>query len=92
MVSEFDMIEYHLENPEIFVAFEKFTLEAIKSGRTYFGSKAIIERVRWYTAVEAKKDTFKINNNIAPFLSRLFEKKYPEYKGFFRKRISRIDY
>lgn len=82
---------YHEENPEIYNLFERFTLEAIASGRKYFGSKAIIERLRWHSLVEAKLDIFKINNNYAPFYARMFEQINPQHKGFFRKRRAVAD-
>jgi hypothetical protein len=82
---------YHAENPDIYRMFKQFTFEAISSGRKYFGANAIIERIRWATMIEAKNDLFKINNNYAPFYSRLFENEYPKHKGFFRKRHARAD-
>ena len=83
---------YHQENPEIYKTFVQFTFQVISSRRKYFGSQAIIERIRWYHAVESISDDFKINNDMAAFYSRLFEKNYPEYKGFFRKRMSKLDF
>jgi len=86
-----DFNKYHFDNPEIYQAFEKFTFEAIRSGRTHFSSEMVINRLRWYTQIEARNDQFKINNNYKAFYSRLFEDLHPEHKGFFNKRTSIAD-
>ena len=86
-----DFKEYHATNPDIFEAFEKYTFQAIDAGRKYLGSQVILERIRFYSMVEAKQDQFKINNNYAAFYSRMFEDKHPKFKGFFRKRRSVAD-
>lgn len=82
----FDAKLYHEQNPHIYDLFEKFAMQAIISGKKHLGAKMIVERIRWYTDVEAKNDQFKINNNMTPFYARLFEENRPQYKGFFRKR------
>lgn len=86
-----ELEQYHADNPQIYEAFERFTMEAINSGRKYFSSEMIINRMRWYTAIEAKNDIFKINNDLKAFYSRLFENNHPQYKDFFRKRRSIAD-
>ena len=78
--------QYHKDNPDIWKAFEKFTLEAVAAGKKHYSSKSIFERIRWETEVEAKHEIFKINNNFTPHYARIFEKKYPNLEGFFRKR------
>lgn len=82
-IEEFNL--YHQENPSIYEAFEKFTFQAIKAGRKYFSARAVIERIRWFSQVEDNSVTFKISDHPMPFYARLFEKNYPQYKGFFRK-------
>ncbi len=82
---------YHNENTHIYEAFEKFTFQVINSGRKNFSARGIMERIRWYTAIEAKTGNFKVNENMGAFYSRLFEKNNPIYSGFFRKKISVAD-
>lgn len=82
---------YHKENPHIYSRFEYYTFEAISAGRTRFGSQMILERLRWYEIVEAKNDKFKINNDMGAYYSRLFMNQYPEYKGIFNIRKSKLD-
>jgi len=83
--------KYHAENPHIYNMFIKFTMSALYKGHKYIGAKMIIERIRWESLIEANNDKFKINNNMAPFYSRLFMKQYPMYKDIFRLREAMAD-
>lgn len=83
---------FHAANPHVWKLIERFALEAISKGIQHFGINAIIERARWEWHVETKRtDPFKINNNHAPFYSRLFEQTHPRHDGFFRQRKSGAD-
>ena len=83
--------KFDSENPKVYELFEKFAFDAIKAGRKHFGVAMIAERLRWYSSVETSGDKFKINNNYKAFYARKFEKKNPQYKGFFRNRTSLAD-
>lgn len=91
MLTKMDFTKYHADNPDIYKRFRMYTFKAIKAGRTRLGSQMILERIRWHSIVEAQNDMFKINNNYAAFYARLFEAKFPVYKGFFRTRRSVAD-
>lgn len=91
MLTKFELEKYNQENPHIYEVFEKFTLQVIDTGRKYFGAKAIMERVRFYSLIEAKNDVFKVNNNQVAFYARLFEARNAQFKGFFRKRRALAD-
>ncbi len=75
---------YHAENPQVWEKFEEMALKSARK-RVHFGSRAILELIRWFTAVEGN-DGFKVNNNYAAYYARLFEHRHPEHKGYFRKR------
>ena len=77
---------FHTENPHVYDLFKKYTHQAIRAGRDRFGAQSIIERIRWYTAIETKGDSFKINNNHARYYARLFMREHPVYEDFFRTR------
>lgn len=87
--SETRFAEYHQANPHVYDALRRFALEARRAGRTRIGIKALFERVRWYTAVEARDDTFKLNNNHHAAYARLLMAHEPELQGFFETRQSR---
>jgi hypothetical protein len=79
------------ENPNVFTLFEKYAIDAIKAGRKRFGGQMIVERIRWYSTVETKGDDYKIRNEFVAFLTRMFEERNPEYKGFFYMKRSKAD-
>lgn len=79
-------LQFHADNPHVYKLFKQFTFQAIQSGFNHYGTNGIIERIRWHTGVVTKDIDFKINNNHAPYYSRLFEKDFPIHKNFFRKR------
>ena len=83
---------YAAENPKVYPLFEKFTLEAIGSGRMHLGAKMIWERMRWYADVETRgNDGYKLNNNYTAFYARKFMELHPEYQGFFSCRDAVAD-
>ncbi len=84
-------VQYHLDNPHIYLEFEKKTMQAIGKGFKHWSAEGIFNVIRWETSITAKDDVFKINNNYKSFYARLFEKQNPEYVGFFFKRKSIYD-
>jgi len=86
---EFDY--YNARNPHVYEAFKKFTFQVIKTGRKYFSARAIWHRIRWHTTIEDNQPMFKINDHHSPMYARQFEKDFPIYKGFFRKRKCEAD-
>ena len=83
--------EYHAANPHIYAALRRFAIEAKRAGRVRIGIKMLYERVRWHTTVEAKNDTFKLNNNWHAHYARLLMEQEPELRGFFETRKARAD-
>jgi len=77
-------------NPRCWQLFAHFTHEAIEANAIHFGAQAILERIRWETAINTQGE-FKVNNNYAPFYARKFHEEFPEHKGFFRTRESVAD-
>jgi hypothetical protein len=90
--SQSDFEQYHERNPQVWAMFRRFTLEAIRAGRTRIGAKMIAERIRWETFIgPAEGDDFKINNNFTAFYARRFMAEHPEHAGIFQTRASRAD-
>lgn len=83
--------EFHENNPKIFPLFVEKTFSLIRSGRKFYGAKAIFEVIRFQVNIETIGSEFKINNNFISGYVRLFEATYPDRKGFFKKRYSRYD-
>ena len=87
--------EWHKENPMVYEMFERFTFDAIRSGRQHYSHWAVVNRIRWDHEIETKGSDFKISNDYIGFYARLFHAKHPRYDGFFRlkqlKEESMID-
>lgn len=73
-------------HPEAYEHFVLFAIQAAKQGRQRFGSKAIVERMRWFVAMEWQGQSYKINNDFTALLSRKFIRDYPEYTYLFETR------
>lgn len=72
-------------NPEVYRLFERFSLQAARSGRR-IGAKAIVERMRWELRVETRGDDFKLNNSYVSRLARKFVERHPEHAELFELR------
>ena len=68
-----------------------------RRGFKHYGSKGIVERLRWHyhlkkyrgkgvSEYQGARDEWKINNNYTARLARFAEEKEPRLKGFFEKR------
>lgn len=86
-----DFERYHADNPQVYQLFKKFAWQVIGRGFKNYSARAIAHRIRWHTSIETQGDEFKINNNYTSAYARMFEREYPEHRGFFRKRQSRYD-
>lgn len=83
--------EFHRRNPQVYAAFERFTLEAIRSGASKIGAKAVWERMRWWAHVESRGDDWRLNNSWTALYAREFLRRHPEHKGVFELRRSKAD-
>ncbi len=83
-------LKHHEENPDMWKAFERFTFQAVAAGRKRLGANMVIERIRWYTQVEERSSVFKVNNNWAPFYSRLWNQKHPAHDELFVLRSMQL--
>lgn len=63
--------DYDRENPQVYALFKKFAILIRKSGRSSYGAKSIMERIRWEMDLKNELYSFKINNN---FTSRYVRK------------------
>jgi hypothetical protein len=82
---------YHAANPQVYAKLREFALAAKRAGRQRLGINALHERVRWYTAVEAQGDEWRLNNNYRPYYARLLMLQEPQLRGFFELRTAKAD-
>lgn len=76
-------IIFDRENPNVYKLYKKFAFQIIKKGYNRIGSKMIIERIRWETAINTNDEHFKINNNNSPYYARKFCVEFPEHTTKF---------
>ena len=76
--------DYYCHNVEAWKLFERYSLEAIASGKR-LGAKAVMERVRWEAEIIRQK-TCKINNSYTAYFARVFGYKYPRHQNYFEFR------
>lgn len=81
-----DIETYVRDNPLVWEAFQKFTVQAAASGRKHLSARLVLERLRWESMVSENGGAWKLNNNIAPKLARKMMKDHPLFDGFFRTR------
>jgi hypothetical protein len=82
---------YDMTNPIIWERFEQYALKLINQGVEKYGSKSIIEVVRFHAQIDGR--SIQVNNIYTPDYARKFITKYPQYNNFFEfrnlKRIKR---
>ena len=79
-------LEFHQANPEVYGEIVNAARRLKSTGRDVYGINSLIEVVRWHRNLSTRGDEFKINNNHAPFYSRLIMKREPDLRGFFMTR------
>ena len=81
--------ELLVTQPQIYNAFERITLAAIRRGRRKFGAKAVWERMRWDLAdlaVDRGEGEPKLDNSLTALAAREFQRRWPEYVDVFETR------
>lgn len=81
--------EFHAAHPDVYSLFKRFCGELKSAGRTRYGSKSVIERIRWHYATTSEGEEFKINNNFTSRYARMLIDEHPEYQNFFELRVIR---
>ena len=87
-----DWWNWHCANPEVWLYFERFSLEAINKGRTRISHWLIMNRIRWEVNIVTTGEDFKISNDYIAFYARLWNARYPQHKNLFtiKKMIGEV--
>jgi hypothetical protein len=86
------LVEDDLNNPNVWVLFQKFAFEMIRRGFEHYSGRAVVDRLRWETDQPIHDgDAFKINNYWSVYYGRKFRDFYPLHADFFRLRESMLD-
>lgn len=79
------------ENAHIWIAFEQEALKIIAKGYKHYSARTIIHVLRHHSALSEQGDGgWKINNNISPYLARLFAILNPAYANLFEYRTAHM--
>ena len=81
-------LKYHQENPHVYEMVKRFAYEAKASGRQRFGIGMIWERMRWYTMIETKGESFKLSNSHRSCYARLLMVDDPTFEPFFIRKAT----
>ncbi|NBT69090.1 MAG: hypothetical protein EBT78_15160 [Betaproteobacteria bacterium] len=82
-----EFLEWLPENHHIWMAFEAEALKVLRKGFKHYSARVIVEVLRHHSALAENPDTgWKINNNIIPYLGRLFALINPAHASFFEFR------
>lgn len=74
------------DNPHIFAAFSREADRVWSRGRRHYSARTIVEVLRHESALAEVGGEWKINNNTAPDLARLYLLRNPSRAGFFEFR------
>ena len=77
---------FHLDNPQVYAYLQGHALRLRRMGITHWSMRNLWERLRMDYAVYTNGKPFKLDNNHAPFYSRLLMESEPELRGFFEVR------
>lgn len=75
--------EWHKANPNVWLHFERFSMEAVNKGRKKISHWLIINRIRWEVNIITTGEDFKISNDYIAFYARLWKAKHPAHKDLF---------
>ena len=82
-----DFLDWDRTEPGFYNLFKQFAFELINAGKTRGSANRIVERIRWDVDTLKSDETWKVNNNHRPYLSRMFKLEFPQYADFFGTRL-----
>jgi hypothetical protein len=78
--------DWLLENESVWLRFESEALRIWNRGRDHYSARTIIEVLRHESCLSDTDQDYKLNNNAAPNLARLFMLVHPNCGEFFQLR------
>lgn len=84
--------KFHADNPRVYAALVSLAHQWVRAtGSRKIGINALFERARWELAVETNDPEFRLNNNWAPWYSRLIAIQEDDLRDVFELRPSGAD-
>lgn len=82
-----EFLAYLPDNLHVFSAFEAEALRLVRRGRTHYSARTIVEVLRHNAALEEDSaQPWKLNNDMTPYLARLFVLMRPAHADLFEFR------
>jgi len=81
-------LSYLNENWHLWEGFSQRAFQMVKTGRSHYSAKTIIQVLRFHTDLTEVNSEFKVNDKWAADFGRLFMLRHPEHKGFFKTKFS----
>lgn len=82
-----EFIEYLPDNLHVFNAFEREALSIVARGWKHYSARTILHYLRHHSALaEVDGEGWKLNNNVSPYLARLFALIHPAHAELFEFR------
>lgn len=82
-----EFLSWILENAHIYMAFEQEAYKVINAGFKHYSARVIIEVLRHHSVTAEKSASgWKIDNNIIPYIGRLFALINPHHVNLFEFR------
>jgi hypothetical protein len=80
--------QFDASHPEIYREFRTIALQLLERKRGHYGSKAILEVIRYHRILSGKdaKEVFKINNNYSSRYARKLISEDARFERFFELR------
>lgn len=82
-----DFLTWIQDNVHVFHAFAEQVFLVRNKGFKHYSSKTIIEVLRHHSALSEAGVQYKLNNNVTPYLPRLFDLMHPKCAGMFEYRV-----
>ncbi len=82
-----EFAEWLIQNQALWLAFCRESNRIWDRGRRHWSARTVIEYMRHQTALSEVGGEFKINNNWAPDMARLFAEQFPERASLFEFRV-----
>ena len=84
-----EFLAYLPDNLHVFAAFEREAYKVIARGYKHYSANTIVHVLRHHSALQEVGSPWKLNNNVSPYLSRLFAMLHPAHAHLFEFRIAK---
>lgn len=79
-----EFVDWLPKNEHVWKAFVKEINKVIAVGFKHYSARTIVHVLRHHSAIAEKGSGWKINNNLSPYLARLFALKHPSLAYIFK--------